>query len=427
MVAVRDESAGPMGDTGTAVSPLSDGVAQQYERWVYPCPIMDLPLWLEDHWQWFDPSHAHQVMWPDREYPTGLDILVAGCGTNQAAVLAFTNPTAHVVALDVSESSLAHHAFLADGYSLTNLELHRLPIEQLHELERDFDLIIATGVLHHLADPLAGMKALATALRPEGVLAVMVYATHGRRGVQMLQSVFRDLGLSQDEESILAVRDVLAHLDKDHPVQSYLTLATDWHDDAGLVDTFLHVREKSFTIDECVDLVESAGLVFQDLFFKAPYYAHDSSASDVMATVTDLPKQTQWSMMERINTRNACHFFLACREERPRSSYEIDFATDAAYEYVPSMRHGCRWENGVIRRSDWERKLDPIRSALVQRVDGHSAIRDIVASAIRSGEYPVTDSHDQREFAVQTFHDLWRQDFISCAINGSPPEIDDVA
>ena len=35
-----------------------------------------------------------------------MDILVAGCGTNQAAVLAFTNPAANVVAINVSQPSL---------------------------------------------------------------------------------------------------------------------------------------------------------------------------------------------------------------------------------------------------------------------------------------------------------------------------------
>jgi hypothetical protein len=87
--------------------PLSDEVAQQYERWVYPATIEDLLAWLTRRWQWFDPAHAHTLMWPDREYPEGLDILVAGCGSHQAAVIAFTNPTAHVVGIDVSAASFA--------------------------------------------------------------------------------------------------------------------------------------------------------------------------------------------------------------------------------------------------------------------------------------------------------------------------------
>ena len=51
--------------------------------------------------------------------------------------------------------------------------------------------------------------------------------------------------------------------------------ARDLRSDAGLVDTFLHGRDRSYTVDDCLDLVTSAGLVFQGWLLKAPYYAHD--------------------------------------------------------------------------------------------------------------------------------------------------------
>ncbi|MGA9679473.1 MAG: SAM-dependent methyltransferase, partial [Mycobacterium sp.] len=68
--------------------PRSDVVVRQYERWRYPRPIQDLEAWVSSNWEWFDPSHAHRVLWPDREYKPDLDILIAGCGTNQASVFA---------------------------------------------------------------------------------------------------------------------------------------------------------------------------------------------------------------------------------------------------------------------------------------------------------------------------------------------------
>ena len=206
-------------------NPLDDAVSRQYERWVYPQPIADLPAWLDGNWQWFDPSHAQPVLWPDREPRHELDILIAGCGANQAATLAFTNPQARVVGIDVSESSLAHQHHLKDAYSLGNLELHLLPIEQAGELGRDFDLIISTGVLHHMADPAEGMRALAGCLRQDGVLAVMLYAKYGRIGVEMMQGAFRDMGLGQDEASLEVVKATVGELPPDHPLQGYLSIA----------------------------------------------------------------------------------------------------------------------------------------------------------------------------------------------------------
>jgi cyclopropane fatty-acyl-phospholipid synthase-like methyltransferase len=67
----------------------------------------------------------------DRELKPDLDILIAGCGTNQAAVFAYTNRTARIHAVDISQSSLNHQQYLKDKHGLQNLELHLLPIEEL--------------------------------------------------------------------------------------------------------------------------------------------------------------------------------------------------------------------------------------------------------------------------------------------------------
>src|SRR6202012_5190076 len=112
----------------------------------------------------------------------------------------------------VSQPSLTHQQHLKQGYRLANLELHFLPIEELPTLGEVFDLIVSTGVLHHIADPLAGMKALATCLRRDGVLSVMLYAKYGRIGVELMQSVFSDLALRQDDASVQMVKDTLSLL-----------------------------------------------------------------------------------------------------------------------------------------------------------------------------------------------------------------------
>jgi SAM-dependent methyltransferase len=396
--------------------PLGDIVSRQYERWVYPAPIQDLDAWLQGSWQWFDPSHAHRLLWPDRDYQPGVDILVAGCGTNQAAVIAYTNPSAQVVAIDVSSASLDHHRWLKDRYSLANLELHQLPIEQVASLHRDFDLIITTGVLHHMADPGAGMRALAERLRPDGVLAVMLYANYGRIGVQLMQSVFADMGLRQDEASLAVVRDALGQLSPMHPLASYLQLAPDLGDDAGLVDTFLHGREQAYTIDECRALVESTGLVFQDVFLKSSYYAPLSSTNSFFSAVSDMPREQQWSVMQRINASNACHYFLACRPERDPASYAIDFDSGDPLRYVPLFRKGCGLRGNAIYRYDWERGLTPLQTALIEQVDGHRTISDIVDAAISGSTFARADTAEVVAVSLETFRSLWQQDFLAMGI-----------
>jgi SAM-dependent methyltransferase len=398
-------------------NPRADVVSRQYERYRYPHPIQDLEGWLANNWEWFDPSHAHRVLWPDREYQPDLDILIAGCGTNQASVFAFMNPDAKVVAVDISQPSLDHQQYLKDKHGLFNLELQLLPIEELPTRGLDFDLIVSTGVLHHLAEPQAGMNAVASCLRPDGAMGVMLYAKTGRIGIELLQAVFRDLGLGQNESSIALVRQTLSLLPADHPVRSYLNIAKDLRSDAVLVDTFLHGRERSYTVDDCIDLVTSAGLVFQGWFSKAPYYPHDifAAPNEVYPAINALPEPTLWSVMERLQTSNACHFFMACRPERPKESYAIDFSTQDCLDYVPLMRMRCGLAGNDIFRPGWRTRLNSAQLPFVQHVDGHRTIREI-AALIHNETSQRGTLADVEKFARKLFQALWRLDFLAMAL-----------
>jgi SAM-dependent methyltransferase len=341
-----------------------------------------------------------------------MDILIAGCGTNQAAVFAYTNPKARVVALDVSDSSLNHHRHLRDKYGLQNLELHRLPIEEVGSLHREFDLIVSTGVLHHMADPDAGLLALAGCLRPEGVVALMMYARYGRIGVEMMQAMFRDLGLQQDEDSLDIVRQAIAALAQDHPLHSYLGIAPDLQYDAGLVDTCLHGRDRSYTVDDCLALVDAAGLVFQEWFMKSPYYPPakpDNSFEQALVAVTEA---RQWAIMETINSRNACHFFTACSKDRSTSHYRFDFASPEALDYVPALRLRCAIEGAEIVRPGWRMTLEGTPLVLARFSDGQRSIREIIEMARYLQLLPQGSQAEHQASALQSFRQLWQADFM---------------
>ncbi len=402
--------------------PLGDGVSRQYDRWQYPPPVTDLEAWTKNHWDWFDPYWAHRVLWPDRPYVPDLDILIAGCGTYQAAVYAFMNRAAKVVAIDVSRSALDHHQYLKDKHGLDNLELHLLPIEEVSALGRDFDLIVSSGVLHHMADPLAGLTALGECLRADGAFGVMLYAKYGRIGVEMLASVFSDLGMGQDEASVELVKETIEGLSADHPVRSYLKVARDLLTDGAVVDTFLHSRQRSYTVDECLELVDAAGLAFQGWFHKTPYYPHEmlTPAAGLHAALAELPDTTVWSVMERLQTANATHFFIACRPERPKERYTIDFAAPAFLDYVPLTRTACLLSGDEILMPGGRMKLHPAQLPFVQRVDGRRTIREIIAAVADLADVAPENRASVEEFARTLFRSLWRLDFLAMALNPPP-------
>jgi hypothetical protein len=112
-------------------------------------------------------------------------------------------------------------------------------------------------------------------------------------------------------------------LPADHPVRSYLKVARDLQTDGALVDKFLYGRQRSYTVQECIDLVDSAGPAFQGWFHKTPYYPHEILVppSSLQASLAKLPGDVAlWSVMERLQTLNATHFFMAYRPDRQVSS-----------------------------------------------------------------------------------------------------------
>ena len=193
-----------------------------YDRHPYPPPVEDLASY---RLRWQDESkrradfHLH---WPGKTYREDLKILVAGCGTSQAARHALRQPSSQVVGIDISETSVRHTETLKSKHDLTNLEVYQLPVERVGELGRRFDKIVCTGVLHHLPDPEQGLRALQEVLEPDGALHLMVYATYGRAGVYMLQEYCRRLGIGHTDKEIQELATTLTALPHTHPLARLL-------------------------------------------------------------------------------------------------------------------------------------------------------------------------------------------------------------
>ena len=211
------------------------------------------------------------------------------------------------------------------------------------------------------------------------------------------------------------VKDTIATLGSTHPVKGYMSIATDLMFDAGMVDTFLHGRDRSYTVEDCLDLVSSAGLEFQDWFLKTSYYPPNLTepGNAFYAAVNQLPDAKKWSVMERIKTLNACHFFLACHHDRPKQNYRIDFSASQALDYVPLMRLRCGVSGQEIYRPGWTVQLDPTHLAFAQHVDGERSIRDIARRVAQSGVLAAADQAELEYMGLELFEGLWRMDFIA--------------
>ena len=250
-----------------AQSPDAESVAQEvrafYEGHPYPPPIDDL----EKYRLWADPQKRRaefHLLWPSRNFEEDISILVAGCGTSQAAKLAMRWPAARVTGIDFSETSVRCTEELKRKYQLDNLQVRQLPLERAGELESSFDQVVCTGVLHHLPDPDGGLAALRDQLKPDGAMNLMVYAPYGRTGVYMLQEFCKRIGVGAIDAEIHDLISALKLLPAGHPLQNLLREAPDFRNEAALFCTHAIARTRfrncsSFSAGAASDSVDGCG------------------------------------------------------------------------------------------------------------------------------------------------------------------------
>ena len=365
-------------------------VARQYKDWVYPQPVPDLSEFVKQYFDLSDPSLFRRKLWPRKIEPENLTILVAGCGANQAAHYAFTNRNSQVLGIDLSDSSLGHEAHLKQKHRLDNLELLQMSLGEIGSLGRSFDLIVCTGVLHHLRDPDAGLRCLRDVLKPHGVMSIMLYGYFPRVGVYMLQEVFRQLGLKQDAEGIGVVKRALAVLPRQHHLNVYRQMAPDLYYDSGLVDTFLHPADRAFTVPQILKLARDNDLSLQSWLDNLQYSLSATIGdpeNSVRKLAETLPVAKQWEIVELMGQSMARHNFLLCHPEKDERDYILDFSADEWLDYIPSRRHplvaqpaldGSRASRLAIHRLSHSVALEAREAELFQQVDGARTIRDIL-------------------------------------------------
>jgi SAM-dependent methyltransferase len=406
-----------------------DAVRDFYNLHPYPPPVDDLDEYRQ---RWQDEGRRRadfHLHWPDKAYRANLTVLVAGCGTAQAAKHALRQPACHVVGIDISETSVLHTETLKRKYHLTNLEVYQLPVERAGELGRSFDEIVCTGVLHHLADPDAGLRALRDLLKPDGAMHLMVYAAYGRAGVYMLQDYCRRLGIGNTEKEIRDLANALRALPQDHPLTRLLGESADFRSQAGLADALLHPRDRAYAVPELFDFLARAGLVFGRWVRQAPYLPQCGAlaAAPHASRLAMLPLPEQYAAVELWRGNMLRHSLIAYRTGRPGDSHLPRFDGDDWLGYVPlrlpetiSVRE--RLPAGaaaaLINRSHSDPDLvlfvDAAELQMIEAIDGRRTIADII-------EHVATSKPAIRPTRRQThrlFQRLWQYDQVVFDLTG---------
>jgi SAM-dependent methyltransferase len=315
----------------------SDEVRDFYERLPYPAPLESLDA---HRALYSDPARRRALfhrIWPAERPSRHQEILVAGCGTSQAARYALREPNARVTAIDISETSLRHTRDLQRKYSLDNLELHQLPVESAKDLGRSFDLVVCTGVLHHLADPDMGLRVLRDVLSRKGAIHLMVYAQYGRAGIYMLQEYCRMLRIGTSAQDLQELGDMLKALPRDHPMAALLERAKDFRQPDALADALLHPRDRAYTVPQLYAWLGRCGLSFGRWIEQAPYLPQCGLLANTGQTerLIALPEPAQHAAAELFRGTMTQHNLIAYRSDGADPQQSFDFADERCRDYIP--------------------------------------------------------------------------------------------
>lgn len=397
---------------------VSTKVREFYERMPYPAPLTSL----DEHRELYqnqDRGRVHfHLMWPTEALREDREILVAGCGTSQAARYALREPKARVTAIDISETSLLHTRTLQQKYHLENLEVHRLSIERAKDLGRAFDQIVCTGVLHHLPDPDVGLRALREVLKPQGAIHLMVYAAYGRAGIYMIKEYCGLLGVEPSDSDLQELGAVLAVLPSEHPLTGLMRKATDFNHPDAMADALLHPIDRAYTVPEVYEWLKRCGFTFGRWLEQAPYLPQ----CGVIATTAhgkrlrDLPLPQQHAALELFRGTMVRHTFIAYRNDRSGVSQPISFTGDRWRNYVPirvpwtvSVReripHGCAAVliNRAHPFTDLILKVDKHEDHLLGAIDGKRTLGEILMNH---------DNGVDEGRALNFFERLWQYDQV---------------
>ena len=245
-----------------------------------------------------------------------LDYLIAGCGTGQqAAGVLQTFSGVNVTAIDLSLASLSYARRMIDTLGLKPIVYGQADILELGSLGRTFDVVDFAGVLHHMADPLAGWRVLAGLLAPGGIMRIALYSTIARRDIAATRQLIAERGWPATPDGIRAARQAILALPDGTPGKT-VTTVNDFFSLSECRDLLFHAQEHTFGLPAIASFLSENEFEFLGLEV-APHVGRQYAErfpGDAARTNLD-----NWNLFEQDNpdTFIAMYQFWAQKRDTP--------------------------------------------------------------------------------------------------------------
>ena len=235
-------------------------VKEQYEqnpfpRWRYTYSQVELPFLTKLDYQ----IKPNKIAIKNKfERPK---VLVAGCGTGRHVCIAKDYLNSEILAIDLSLSSLAYAKRKTDELCFKNIEYLHADILSLHKLTKKFDVIECAGVLHHMKDPIQGLKILLNLLEPHGVIKLGLYSEKARKHIVHAREFIKKNKFNSSPEGIRDCRRSIINKKEDKILKEIIN-RTDFYTISSARDLIFHVQEHRFNLPQISKIIKDFDLEF---------------------------------------------------------------------------------------------------------------------------------------------------------------------
>ncbi len=340
---------------------VSTAVAKLYDTYPFPPDPLsdDPPPGYNWRWNW---NTAYSFCTSQKPARQNIRILDAGCGSGVSTeYLVHLNPEAEVVGIDLSAGTLAVAKERCDRTHVSDrVQFHQLSLFDADQLDGEFDLINCVGVLHHTADPIRGIQALAKKLAPGGIFHIFVYGELGRWEIQLMQKAIALLqGAHRGDytDGVRVGRQVFAALPENNRIkkreQDRWSLEN--HRDECFADMYVHPQEIDYSIPTLKELIQASGLDF--LGFSNPkVWQLDrlvGSNPELMSRAAHLDEWERYRLVELLDPDSITHYeFFLGRSPLPHSDWSQDTALLAAIPTLNPCING--WPSNCVFNADYQ-------------------------------------------------------------------------
>ena len=189
-----------------------------------------------------------------------LNILIAGCGTGIQILEASRYSNCEITAIDLSNSSLSYAKRKVDEYGMKNINFIEMDLLDLKQINKKFDLIECSGVLHHMKDPNKGLSILVESLLPKGFLKLGLYSNYARQEILKARAFIKEEGIQPNLDNIRSFRNNV--LNGKIKQLNQITNWSDFYSTSMCRDLCFHTQEKCYSLIEIKDMIEIVNLEF---------------------------------------------------------------------------------------------------------------------------------------------------------------------